>query len=293
MAKPNAANDVRDYGLRSRIHDASIPKSPPADGIISSPPQPTPPTLQLEASTQQISTEEALEQQQDEQSETTENDEWETSKATVDERLIQAKVFLSSKNVHLQSDFKKHSTAIDNFLHKLAHDKVVYDLDLYDEVQDMLGIHQACIDEWKNQIIQRRKKLLAAPVSQRLTLEVPEDRAAMTGAPPENVPPFPIKRLADHDEFIETLVSLTTEGTNLRQSEKQGLDEVLQNPSIAREFLRERESQSQSTRLAIRARNQGRQRALFVLALQGFATNHEQHFEGGWQHTVLKYLLSR
>ena len=207
----------------------------------------------------------------------------------MDEGLKKIRVYLSDVNLHLRSDFEERLKTIGNYLRRLASYPDKYDVKVYNEVQDIFRVHQARVDKLENQSIQRQEQNPVEPYGLRFTLEELKKREAMVGAPLQDErPPVTVEQPADHNLFIQTLRSMTPAGKKLLESENYGMGEVLLNQPSAKEILEEDKSQSQYERFTIRARKRGRQRGAVQLALWSFATNHEQHYEGGWQHNVLR-----
>ncbi|MCJ1426611.1 hypothetical protein MMC29_004514, partial [Sticta canariensis] len=64
---------------------------------------------------------------------------------------------------------------------------------------------------------------------------------------------------------------------------EQGRQEIVRDPSLVDDVLEESASMSQDEEFEIRARKRGRRRAAIENALPSFATNDEQHYQGGWQ----------
>lgn len=217
-----------------------------------------------------------------------EEDGWEPPPATVDERLLQARNFLSDEDPDSQRDFAKRLEAIGKYLRKLANEKVPCNIKVYKEVQDMLRVHQSRMNQQNGQIWPPFEERLLPRQSVRLAL-FDMDRAQLRGAPlREDHPPFTIKRPVDHDAFIEALRANTPRGQALRKIENDAYSQILNDPSLVREHIEEENQQTEDERFNTRATNRGRKRAAVQIALRSFATNHEQHFEGGWKHRVLR-----
>lgn len=217
------------------------------------------------------------------------SEEWQRPKATVNERLKQARIFLSDEDANLSLNFEVHHRQIDNFLRKLADDEIECDVGVYNEVYDMLRVHQIRMDKLKNRDLERTEHRPAARLSQRLSLGGIDDRIALPGAPlRDDHPPFTIERPPDLTVFLQALCGNTSRGQTLRKVESEGRQEVLRDPSLVDDILEERASMSQDEKFEIRARKRGRRRAAIENALCSFATNDEQHYEGGWQQNFLR-----
>lgn len=235
-------------------------------------------------------TSEHLHKHQEEQNEQdSEEADWKPPPPTVDERLVQARNFLSDEDMDSQRDFAKRQEAIANYLRKLANEKVSYDIRVYNEVQDMLRVHQSRMNQKKAEILPPNAENLLPRQSVRLALFDTSERAQFRGAPlREDRPPFTIERPDDHDAFIEALRAYTPQGQELRKIENDTYSQTLNDPSLVREHIEEGSQQPEEERFNTRATKRGRKRAAVQLALRSFATNHEQHFEGGWRHRVLR-----
>lgn len=217
------------------------------------------------------------------------SDEWERPKATVHDRLNQARIFLSDEDVYLTPEFEIRHKQIDNYMRKLADDQIECDVGIYNEVQDMLRVHQARMKKLKNQDLEWTEHLPAASFSQRLSLGEIDNRTAIPGAPlRDDHPPFTTERPPNLRLFLRTLHGSTPHGKKLRNLENKGRQEVLGNPSIVNDVLEESDSVSQDETFEVLARKRGRRRAAAEIALRSFATNKEQHYQGGWQHTFLR-----
>ena len=218
-----------------------------------------------------------------------EEDDWEPPPPTADERLLQARNFLSDEDMDSQRDFAKRHKVIDNLLRKLAKDKVPCDIKVYNEVQDMLRVHQSRMDQQNGQVLPPVAEYLLPRKSVRLALFGTSDRAQLRDDPlREDHPPFTIERPDDHDAFREALRAYTPRERELRKIENDAYSQRLQNPSLVHEDVEETSQQTEDERFDIRAMKRGRKRAAVQIALRSFATNHEQHFEGGWRHRVLR-----
>lgn len=216
-------------------------------------------------------------------------DELKRPRTAVNERLNQARIFLSDEDVNTSFNFEIHHRRIDNYLRKLAYDEIECDISIYNEVQCMLRVHQKRIEKEKQYNLPYIEHVPAATLSQRLSLGELDDRTAMTGTLVlDDYPPFTTQRPPNSNLFLETLRGNTILGQKLRKLESQGHQEVIRDPSVINEFLEERESMSQRKMFDVQARKRGRRRAAIQIALQSFATNDEQHYEGGWQHNVLR-----
>lgn len=171
-----------------------------------------------------------------------EEDGWESPPATVDERLLQARNFLSDEDPDSQRDFAKRLEAIGNYLRKLANEEVPCDIKVYKEVQDMLRVHQSRMNQQNGQILPPFEERLLPRQSVRLAL-FDMDRAQLRGAPlRDDHPPFTIKRPVDHDAFIEALRANTPRGQALRKIENDAYSQILNDPSLVREHMKKRTS---------------------------------------------------
>lgn len=81
--------------------------------------------------------------------------EWEPPPATVNERLIQARNFLSDEDVYSHEDFASRHQTIGKFLAKLATEKIEYDTGIFNEVQAMHRTHQGRMNTQNHQIPQQ------------------------------------------------------------------------------------------------------------------------------------------
>lgn len=214
---------------------------------------------------------------------------WELPPATADERLLQARNFLSDEDPDTQRDFAKRLEAIGNYLRKLANEKMPCDIKVYKEVQDMLRVHQSRMNQQNGQIWPPSTERLLPRKSVRLALFDMDNRAQLRGVPlRDDHAPFTIKRPVNHNAFIEALRAYTPRGQALRKIENDAYSKILDDPSLLREHIEEGNQQTEDERFNTRATNRGRKRAAVQIALRSFATNHEQHFEGGWKHRVLR-----
>lgn len=59
-------------------------------------------------------------------------------------------------------------------------------------------------------------------------------------------------------------------------------------PMTAKEPVDEKAAEREDEIFKIRATKRGRQRGALRHALQDFATNREQHYEGGWEYNVVR-----
>lgn len=217
------------------------------------------------------------------------SDEGKRPKATVHDRLNQARIFLSDEDVYLTPEFDIRHNQIDNYIRKLADDQIECDVGVYNEVQDMLRVHEARMKKLKNQGLEWTEHLPAASLSQRLSLGEIDAQTAIPGAPlRSDHPPFTTERPPNLNLFLRTLHSSGPHGQKLRKIESEGRQEVLRDPSVVNDVLEERDSASQDEAFEILARRRGRQRAATEIALRSFATNEEQHYQGGWQHNFLR-----
>lgn len=206
----------------------------------------------------------------------------------MNERLDQARVFLSHENVNLSLNFEDRHKQIDDYIRKLADDKIECDVRVYNEVQGMLRVHQSRMDKQNNQDLERTD-LPAVSLSQRLSLGELDDRTPIPGATlRDDRPLFTTERPPDLSLFLRTLQGNTSRGQELRKLESEGRQEVKTDPSVIKDVLEEGDSVTQDETFDIRARKRGRRQAAIEIALRSFATNDEQHYQGGWQHNFLR-----
>ena len=153
----------------------------------------------------------------------------------------------------------------------------------------MLRVHQSQIEQHNNPGLPRITERLIPTQSARLALIDTSDRAQLRGAPlREDHPPFTIERPDDHEIFRDGLRAPTDRGRELRRTERNGFNEVLQDPALVQRHLEEGSQRTEHGRFDVRATKRGRTRAAVQIALRSFATNREQHFVGGWRHRVLR-----
>ena len=181
-----------------------------------------------------------------------------------------------TENYDSDPHFIKRNLVINKLLRRLAKDKEPYDEKLYDDVQLMI-----CIPTPK-----ATTQFTKAGIS--LSAADGQDTPHLRGAPlREDFPPFTIERPEDHDAFREALRAHDARGKKLRKIEQNAFSNALEDPTLIHEIPEENDKQTQYRRFSARAMNRGRKRAAVQMTLRSFATNHEQHFEGGWKERIL------
>lgn len=223
---------------------------------------------------------------------------WKPPPPTANDRLRQARNFLSDEDVYLDSEFASRVERIDRFLlQRLAKEKIACDVRLYDEVQAMVKLHLSRMNGEKTQKIELPKSNPGPLQSQRLSRVDTSKQGYLLGAPlRDDHPPFTLERPADQNLFIKALhgpPAPTQDGgkdrrIELLKIEGDGFLEVLKNPALVHEWIEESESQTREAMFNARARRRGRRRAVTRLALRAFATNCEQHYEGRWQEPAFR-----
>lgn len=214
---------------------------------------------------------------------------------TVNERLRQARNFLSDEDASRDVEFARHHEKIDTFLQLIANKKAECDVLLYNQVQAMVHVHRSRMNRQKAQNIVRPNGDIPLPQSDRLSFFDTSERGRLLGAPlRDDHPPFTLERPVDQNLFIKALHGPPASGqpgvsgvkdrrVELTQFERNGYLETLKNPSLVHERIEEEESQTRDERFNARATNRGRRRAAVRLALRSFATNCEQHYKGRWE----------
>ena len=202
-------------------------------------------------------------------------DDWTSPDPTADERLLQAKDYLANENYDSDPHFMKRNIVIGKLLRRLAKSKESYDNKIYDDVQHMVRVPTPKATE------------RLANAGMYLSKANDNDTPQLQGAPLQDHPPFTIERPKDHDEFGKALRAYDTRGKRLRKIEQNAFSEALEDPTLIQEILEEDHEQTQDERFNTRAANRGRKRAAVQIALRSFATNQEQHFEGGWKDRIL------
>ena len=229
------------------------------------------------------------EHQEEQTEETPEEDDWEPSPPTADERLMQAENFFSDEDIISYSQFAERPKEFDNDLRRLAENKIPRNTQVYNEVRDMLRVHQSRMDQQKGQVWPHIAEQFSRQKSVRPVLSDRSDRDQLWETPSgENRPPFTVKRPNDHGSYGEAIRADTVQGNELRKIENEAYSKTLENPPLVHEHIGERSQQTENEIFEIRATNRGRRRAAIQIALRSFATNHEQHYEGGWKHRVLR-----
>ena len=201
--------------------------------------------------------------------------------ATADERLMQAKNFLSDQDVNSINKFRDHHWEIECLLRTLSDEKIPCDSGLFRRVQDMLRVHQARMDRLENPIAEPVDSKRLVPYSTRLPTQDPAGiEAARNALRKEDHAPFTIDRKPDHDQFVRAFRSNDKFGQSLREVERGAYFQTLKDPSLASEYLKE-------TTYEERAFKRGRRRAALQLALRTIASNEEQTFYDGPVHRVV------
>ena len=222
------------------------------------------------------------------------NDEIKLSPQTANDRLRQARNFLSHVDANRYVEFASGHEKIDKFLQRIANEKVGCDLSLYNEVRAMVQVHRSRMNGPKAQNIERPESSSRRSQSARLSLFDTSKQGHLLGAPlRDDHPPFTLERPEDQNLFIKALhgppASRQLGGSaakdrrvELIKFEQDGFLETMKNPSLVHEWLEERESQTRDERFNARATKRGRRRAAIRMALRSFATNCEQHYQGRW-----------
>ena len=239
-------------------------------------------------------------QQQQEQQGATDDEEVESYSpppATTDERLEQARIFLSDEDVNVSQDFAKKHQEIDAYLRRIEDEKIPCNVQVYMEVKGMLFVHKTRMDKQRYEGNRPIDYDRLPKHSQRLGLRDTSERASLRGAPlREDHPPFTLERKFDQQEFLRAFRADTEQGIALRALEVAAYDETLLHSSLVNEYLEEgpvaNETENDKIeRFSVRARKRGRRRAAVQIALRSFARNCEQHFAGGWDHRVIRLAL--
>lgn len=222
------------------------------------------------------------------------NDEIKLSPQIVNDRLRQARNFLSRVDANRHVGFASGHEKIHKFLQLIANEKVGCDVSLYNEVRAMVQVHRSRLNGQKAQNIERPKSSSRSSQSARLSLSDISKQGQLLGAPlRDDHPPFTLERPEDQRLFIKALHGPPTSRqlgvsgakdrrVELIKFEQNGFLETMKNPSLVHEWLEERESQTRDERFNVRATKRGRRRAAIRMALRSFATNCEQHYQGRW-----------
>ncbi len=201
--------------------------------------------------------------------------------ATVNERLAQARNFLSDEDINLCREFTEYHQQIDDILRGLSEGKQVCDVGLYKQVQDMTRVHQTRMDKLKYPIAKQVSPSLLASYSSRLPSNDPTAIAeAHLAFRKDDHAPFTINRKPDHAEFVHAFRTNDETGRKLRNIEHQAYLGTLSRPKLVNTYVEENSFEQ-------RALKRGRRRAALQVALRTFAENREQHFSGGWMHRVV------
>ena len=86
---------------------------------------------------------------------------------TPDERLLQAKNFLSDEDINSCRGFAKRHEEIQAFLHSLEAGTETHDIKIFNEVQDMLDVHALHMTEQKPQTLQSTNSQTAPSTSKK------------------------------------------------------------------------------------------------------------------------------
>ena len=214
--------------------------------------------------------------------------------ATTDERLEQARIFLSDEDVNVNQGFARRHQEIDAYLRRISDEKIPCDAQVYRDVKNMLFVHKMRMEKQRYEGNRPIDYNRLPKHSQRLGLRDTSKRANFRGAPlREDRPPFTIERKPDQQDFLRAFRADTEQGRALRALEAAAYDATLVDSSLVNEYLEERatahETEDDRTeRFNIRATKRGRRRAAVQIALRSFARNCEQHFAGGWDHRVVR-----
>lgn len=213
---------------------------------------------------------------------------------TTDERLEQAKIFLSDEDVNVNYEFARKHQEIDAYLRRISDEQTPCNAEVYREVKDMVFVHKMRMDKQKYQGNRPIDYNRLPKHSQRLGLRDTSERASLRGAPlREDHPPFTIERKDDQQEFLRAFRANNERGRALRDLEAAAYNATLLDPALVNEYLEERAEADETEdekaeRLDTRATKRGRHRAAVQIALRSFARNCEQHFAGGWDHRVVR-----
>ena len=200
---------------------------------------------------------------------------------TPDERLLQAKNFLSDNDVLLFSKFREHHWEIECLLRTLSDDKVPCDSVLFRQVQDMLRVHKVRIDQLDHPVAEQVDPQLLAPYSTRLPTQDPAGiEATQYALRKEDHAPFTIDRKPDHAQFVRAFRSHDKAGQSLREVERGAYFQMLKTPSLIGEDLNDATYEE-------RAFKRGRLRAALQLALRAIGGNEEQNFAGDWMERIV------
>lgn len=213
---------------------------------------------------------------------------------TTDERLEQARIFLSDEDVNVNYEFARKHQEIDAYLRRISDEQTSCNAEVYREVKDMLFVHRMRMDKQKyegNRAIDYNR---LPKHSQRLGLRDTSERASLRGAPlREDHPPFTIERKHDQQGFLRAFRANNERGRALRDLEAAAYNATLLDSALVNEYLEERAEADETEdhkaeRFDTRATKRGRRRAAVQIALRSFARNCEQHFAGGWDHRVVR-----
>jgi len=200
---------------------------------------------------------------------------------TVDERLMQARNFLSDEDFSLSEKYRKHYWEIESLLCTLSDEKIPCDSSLFRQVRDMLRVHKARMIRLDNPIAELVDSRQLTRYSTRLPTQDPAGmEVARHALRKEDHPPFTIDRKPDHAQFVRAFRTDDKAGKRLREVERLAYFQTLKNPSLANEDLKENTYEE-------RALKRGRRRAALQLALRAIGGNEEQTFEAGSTHRIV------
>lgn len=200
---------------------------------------------------------------------------------TVDERLMQARNFLSDEDFSLSEKYRKHYWEIESLLCTLSDEKIPCDSSLFRQVRDMLRVHKARMDQLDNPTAELVGSRQLTRYSTRLPTKDPAGMVVARHAlRKEDHPPFTIDRKPDHTLFVRAFRINDKAGKRLREVERLAYFQTLKNPSLANEDLEENTYEE-------RALKRGRRRAALQLALRAIGGNEEQTFEAGSTHRIV------
>lgn len=200
---------------------------------------------------------------------------------TVEDRLKQALNYLSDEDANLCMKFPEQHRQVEDFLRTLAKDKTPCDSGLYRQVRAMLDIHRDRMDKLHDPVPDHVDTTLLIPWSARLPSGHPEAKAAAHETfRRDDHAPFTLDRKHDQADFVRSLRSKDKDGETIRKAERIAYSQAMQ----SRKYVVE---EVDGTSFEKRAKARGRRRAAVQNALNMFAGNEEQQFEGGWLHRVV------
>ncbi|KAI9715284.1 MAG: hypothetical protein M1812_006095 [Candelaria pacifica] len=202
--------------------------------------------------------------------------------ATANERLAQARIFLSDEDVFCDREFTERWQAIDHFMRKLSAEKTEVDLKIYHEVKAMLWVHKQRMDKAENPEPPRINfEAHVPPFSLRLPSDHPAAKEeAEIRFRREDHPPFTIERKRDHLDFLRAFRGNNVDGKELRSLESKAYFATLRDPKLVNKKARVETFQTRATQ-------RGSRRAAIQTALRTLARNTEQHHKGDWVNRVI------